>query len=170
MHQGACVWTERASWIQEHWIFRAHHKHTFSQFSSVAQLCPTATPWTAACQAALSTTSSWSLPKLMSIESVIPSNHLILCHPLLFLPLIFPPSGSFQMSQLFTSGGQRIGVSASASVLPMNIQDWFPLGWTGWISCSPRDSQESFPTPQFKSISSLLSCFYSLTLTSVHDY
>ena len=55
----------------------------------------------------------------------------------------FPASGSFPKSQLFTSGGQSIGVSASASVLPMNIQDWFPLGWTGWISCSPRDSQES---------------------------
>ena len=56
------------------------------------------------------------------------------CCPLLLLPSIFPSIGSFQMSQLFTSGGQSIGVSASASVLPMNIQDWFPLGWTGWIS------------------------------------
>ena len=64
----------------------------------------------------------------------------------------FPASGSFQMSQLFTSGSQSIGVSASTSVLPMNIQDWLPLGWTGWISCSSRDSQESSPTPQFKSI------------------
>ena len=81
------------------------------------------TPWTAARQASLSITNSRSLLKLMSIESVIPSNHLILCHPLLFLPSIFPPSGSFQMSQFFASGGQRIGVSASASVLPMNIQD-----------------------------------------------
>ena len=62
----------------------------------------------------------------------------------------FPASGSFPMSQFFTSGGQSItGVSASASVLPMNIQDWFPLGWTGWISLQPRDSQESSPTPQF---------------------
>ena len=64
----------------------------------------------------------------MSIESVMPSNHLIVCHPLL-LPSIFPASGSFQMSHFFAAGSQSIGVSASASVLPMNIQDRFPLGW-----------------------------------------
>ena len=95
-------------------------------------------PWTAACQASLSFTSSWSLLKLMSIESVMSSNHLILCRPLLLLPSIFPASGSFQMSQLFASGGQSIGVSASASVLPMNIQDLFPLGWTEWISLQSK--------------------------------
>ena len=67
--------------------------------------------------------------------------------------------------------GQSIGASASASVLPMNIQDWFPLGWTGWISLQPRDSQESSPTPQFKSInSSVLSFLYGPALTSIHDY
>ena len=78
---------------------------------------------------------------------------------------------SFPMSQLFTSGGQRIGVPASAPFLPMNIQDWFPLGWTGWISCCPRDSQESSLTPQFKTInSSELSFLHSPTLTSIHDY
>ena len=83
----------------------------------------------------------------------------------------FPASGSFQMSQLFASGGQSTGVSASASVLPMNIQDWFPLGWTGWISLQSKDSQESSPTPQFKSINSLvLSFIYSPTLISIHDY
>ena len=83
----------------------------------------------------------------------------------------FPASGSFPMSQFFASGGQSIGVSASTSILPINIQDWFPLGWTGWISCSPRDSQESSPIPQFKSINSLaLSFLYSPTLTSIHDY
>ena len=93
-----------------------------------------ATPWTAACQASLSITNSRRLPKLMSIESVIPSSHLILCHPLLLLPPIPPALGSFPMSQLFTWGAQSIGVSASTSVLPMNIQDWSPLGWTDWIS------------------------------------
>ena len=83
----------------------------------------------------------------------------------------FPASGSFQMSQLFTSGGQTIGVSASASVLPMNTQDWFPLGWTGWISLKFRDSQESSPTPKFKNINSLAFRFlYNPTLTSTHDY
>ena len=90
-------------------------------------------PWTVAHQASLSITNSQSLLKLMSIKLVIPSNHLICCHLLLLLLQSFPASGSFSMSQFFTSGGQSIGVSASTSVLPMNIQDWFPLGWTGWI-------------------------------------
>ena len=90
-----------------------------------------------------------------SCPSVMPSNQFVLCHPLLLLPSIFPTSGSFLMRRLFESGDQSIGVSASASVLLMNIQDWFPLGWLVWSPCSPRDSQESSPTPQFKSISSL---------------
>ena len=80
----------------------------------------------------------------------------------------FPESRSFTMSQFFASGGQSIGVSASASVLPMNIPDWLPLRWTG---CSPRDSQESSPKPQFNSInSSALSFLFSTTLTSIHHY
>ena len=84
--------------------------------------------------------------------------------------LSFPASGSFQMSQLFT-GGQIIVVSASTSVLPMNIQDLFPLDGLVGSPCSPRDSQESSPTPQLKSINSLvLSFHYSPTLTSIHDY
>ena len=90
------------------------------------------TPWTVACQASLSFTISQSLLKLMSIDPVTPFNHLILCCPLLSCPQSFPASRSFPMSRLFTSGGQCIG--ASASVLPMNIQDWFPLGLTGLIS------------------------------------
>ena len=103
-----------------------------------------ATPWTIACQASLSITNSRSQPKPMSIESVMPSNHLILCHPLLLLPSIFPTSGSFPMNQFFISGGQRIGASAPASVLPMNIQDWFPLGWTGWISLQSKGLSKVF--------------------------
>ena len=80
----------------------------------------------------------------------------------------FPASGSFPMSQFFASGGQSTGVSASASVLAMNIQDWFPLGWTSGSPCSPG---ECSPTPQFKSINSaVLSFLYSPTLTSIHDY
>ena len=82
-----------------------------------------ATPWTAARQMSLFTTNSRSLLKLMSIELVMPSNHFILCHPLLLLPSIFPGSGSFSMSPFCASGGQSIGVSVSASVLPMIIQD-----------------------------------------------
>ena len=80
------------------------------------------TPWTVARQASLSITNSWSLLKLMSMESVMPSNHFILCRPLRLLPQSFPASGSISMSQFFASGGQSVGVSASASVLPMNIQ------------------------------------------------
>ena len=86
-------------------------------------------------------------------------------------PQSFPASCSFPMRQFFASGGQSIGASASASVLPMNIQDWFPLGLTVWSSCSPRDSQESSPTPQFKSVnSSVLRFLYVPTFTSIHDY
>ena len=104
------------------------------QFSSVAQSCPTScNPWTAARQASLFITNSQSLPKITSTELVMPSNHLILCHPLPLRLQYFPASGSFQMSHFFASGGQSIELSASASVLQMNIQDWFPLGWTGWI-------------------------------------
>ena len=90
-----------------------------------------ATPWIAALQASLFITNSRSPPKPMSIKSVMPSSHLILCHPLLLLPLIPPSIRVFQMSQLFASGGQSIRASASASVLPMNTQDWSPSGWTG---------------------------------------
>ena len=88
----------------------------------------------------------------MSIKSVMPPNHLILCHPLLLLSSILPSIRVFSNSRLFTSGGQSTGASASASVLPMKIQDWFPLGLTGLISLQSKDSQESSPTPQFKNI------------------
>ena len=202
-----------------------------------------ATPWTAACQASLSITNSQSLLKHISMESVMPSNYLILCHPL-FLPqrtfptqglnpcllhllhwqvgslplsylgsltgvlsvqfshsvmsnslwthglqhrrlhcpsptpracsnscpssrwyhptilfsvipvssdlLSFSASGCFPMSQFFTSGGQSIGASASASVLPMNIQDWFPLGWTGWISLQSKGLLRVFCNTSFQ--------------------
>ena len=85
-------------------------------------------------------------------------------------PQSFLTSGSFPMSQLLTSGGQSIGVSASASVLPMNVNDWFPLGWTGWISLLSKGLLRVFSTPQFKSInSSVLRFLYSKTLTSIYD-
>ena len=103
-----------------------------------------------------------------------------LCHPTISSSIVpfsscclqsFPASGSFQMSQFFASGGQSIGISASTSVLPMNIQDWFPLGWTGWISLLSKELSRVFPKPQFKSInSSVLNFLYSPTLTSIHDY
>ena len=74
----------------------------------------------------------------------MPSNLLILCRPLLLHPSIFPSIRVFPMSQFFISGDQNIGVSASASVLPMNIQDWFPLGWTGWISLQSKGLSRVF--------------------------
>ena len=83
----------------------------------------------------------------------------------------FPASACFQMSQFFISGGRSIGVSASTSALTMNIQDWSPLGWTGWISLQSKGLSESYPASQFKSINSLVFSFlYSPTLTSIHDY
>ena len=111
------------------------------QFSSVQSLSCIqlfATPWVTARQASLSITNSRSLLKLMCIQSVMPSSHLILCRPLLLCPKPLPESGSFPMCQLFTWGGQSTEVSASASVLPMNTQDWSPLGWTGWISLQSK--------------------------------
>ena len=124
----------------------------FSSVQSLSHVQLFATPWTAACQTSLSITNSQSLLKLMSIESVTPSNHLILCRPLLLLPSIFPSIRVFSSESALCISGQSIGVSASTSVLPMNTQDLSSLVWTFWISCSPRDSQESSPTPQFKSI------------------
>ena len=116
------------------------------QFSSVALLlllsCFSCVqlfviPWTAGSQLP-EFANSQSLLKLMFIDSVMPSNHLIICHPLLLSPSIFPSIRVFTMSQLFTSDGQSIGDSASTSVLLMNIQDLFPLGWTGWISLQSK--------------------------------
>ena len=95
-------------------------------------------------QASLSFTVSWGLRKLMSIESVILSNHLILCYPLLLLPSVFPSIRIFPMRWLFASGGQSIRASASVSVLPMNIQDWSPLGWTVLISLQSRGLSRVF--------------------------
>ena len=93
-----------------------------------------ATPWTAAHQASLSITNSWSTLKLMSIESVMPSSHLILCRPLLLLPPIPPSITVFSNGQLFAWGSQSTGLSTLASFLPKNTQDWSPLEWTGWFS------------------------------------
>ena len=100
-------------------------------------------------------------------------------HPTISSPVVpfssclqsFPASGSFQMSQLFTSGGQRIGVSASTSVLPVNTQDWSPLGWTGWISLQPKGlSRVSSNTTVQKHQFFVAQLSYSPTLTSIHDY
>ena len=120
------------------------HQKRISSVQSLSRVWLFATPWIAARQASLSITTSRSLLKLMSIESVMPSSHPILCHPLLLLPPSLPASGSFPVSQFFAWGGQSIGVSASASVLPVNTQDWSPLGWTGWISLQSRGLSRVF--------------------------
>jgi len=103
------------------------------QFSRSSHVWLFATPWTSACQASLSITNSQSPLKLMSIESVMPSNHLILCLPLLLLPSIFPSIKVFPNESTVCIRWPSIGVSASTLVPPMNTQDWSPLGWTGWI-------------------------------------
>ena len=113
------------------------------QFSR-SVLSDSATPWITACQISLSITNSWSPPKFISIESLMPSNHLILCHSLLLLPSIFPSIRVFQISLLFASGGQSVGVWASTSVLPMNTQNWSPLGWTGSSSFQSKGLSRVF--------------------------
>ena len=143
-----------------------------NQFSSV-QSCSCieifVTPWTATRQASLSIINSWSLLKLMSIEPVMPSKDFILCHPLLLPPSIFPASGSFPVSQFFPSGGQSIGVAASISVLPMNTQDWSPLGWTGWISLQSKGlSRVFFNTTDEKGSILRRSAFFTVQLS--HPY
>ena len=116
-----------------------------SPVQSLSQVRLFATPWSVACQASLSITNSFNLLKLMSTELVMTSNCLILYHSLLLLPSIFPSIRVFPVSQSVSSGSQRIGVSASGSVLLMNIQD----GLLG-SPCSPRDSQESSPISSSK--------------------
>ena len=106
----------------------------FRSVQSLSRVWLFVIPWTVACQASLSITNSWNLLKLMSTELVMSSNHLILCRPLLLLPSIFPSIRVFSNESVLRISGQSIGALASASVLPMNIQDWFPLGLTGLIS------------------------------------
>ena len=124
----------------------------FSSAQLLSHVWLFATPWTAARQASLSITNSWSLLKRMSTESAMPSNHLTLCLPFLLHLQSFPASRSFQTNQFFASGGQRTGVSASASVFPMNIQEWFPLRWTGRISLQSKEFSRVFSNTQFESI------------------
>ena len=144
----------------------------FLQFSSVAQSCPTLQPHEP--QHARPPCPS---PTPGVHPNPCPSSRW--CHPtvsssvVLFssCPQSFPASGSFQMSQLFTAGGQSIGVSASTSVLPMNTQDWSPLGWTGWIFLQSKGllrvfSNTTVQKHQFFSTQ----LFYSPTLTSIHDH
>ena len=147
---------ERLKWIELNWINKINQCILLS-FASVnkCELCEMhpcyglycwlfVTPWTVARQASLSFTISQSLIKLMSIESVMPSNHLILCCPFSFCLQSFLASGSFPVSQIFISGNQSIGASTSASVLPMNIQGWSPSELTGLISLQSKGLSTAF--------------------------
>ena len=129
-------------WVQRHWYKSAWVYHSSVQSLSCVRLF--ATPWTAAHQASQAITNSQSLLKLMSTESVMPSTISYSVIPFSSHLQSFPASGPFPMSQFFASVGQSIRVSASASVLPMNIQDWFPLGWTGWISLQSKGASRVF--------------------------
>ena len=143
-------------------------------FSSVqfshSVVSDSATPWTAACQASLSITNSQSSLKLKSIESVMPSSHLILCRALFLLPPIPPSIRVFSNESTLHMRWPKYW-SFSFSINPSNEHPGLIFRMDWWIPCSPRDSEESSPTPQFKRINSLvLSFLYSPTLTSIHDY
>ena len=128
----ACCLCSAENWLVKNpVIYRIYAQFSSVQSLSCVQLI--ATPWTEACQASLSITNTLSLLKLLLSPWWHPT---VSSSVALFSSCLqtFPASGSFRMSQFFASGGQSIGVSTSGSVLPVNIQDWFPLGWTGWIS------------------------------------
>ena len=139
------------------------------QFSSVSQLCPT-----------LCDPMNRSMPGLPVHHQLLEftQTHVHWVGDAISSPVVpfsshlqsFPASGSFQMSQFFASGGQSIGVSASISVLPMNIQDWFPLGLTGWISLQSKGLSRVQHHSSKASILRVLSFLYSPILTSIHDY
>ena len=140
---------------------------------SVQSLCPVrlfATPWTAALQGSLSITNSRRLLRLMSTESVMPSNHLILCRPLL-LPSIFSSIRGFSNESVLHIRWPKYW-NFSFSISPSTeFQGYFPLGLTGLNLCCPMNSQESSPAPQFESINSLALCLlHGPALTSTYDY
>ena len=142
-------------------------------FSSVAQSSPTLCDlMDCSMPGFLSITNSWSLLTHVHRFGDVPSNHLILCcRPLLFLPSVFPSIRVFPVSQFFASGGQSTGVSASASVLLVNIQDWFPLRLTGWISLLSKGLSSLLQPHSLKASLLWQSAFFILpTLTSIHDH
>ena len=140
-------------------------------FFSPPVMSDSATPWTTACQASLSLTISQSLPKFLSVVSVIPSSHLILWCPFSFCPQSFPASGTFLMSWLFTLDDQNTGASASASLLPRSIQGLFPLRLIGLISFLSKGPSGVFSSTTVEGMSSLAFCLlYGPALTKVHDH
>ena len=139
------------------------------QFSSVAQSCLNLYhPMDCSTLSSLSIPNTWSLLRLKSTESVMPP-HPMLCRPLLLPPSIFPSIRVFLNESVLCIRWPKYWVSASASVLPMNIQDWFSLWWTGWISLQSKGRSRVFNTTVQKQLF-CLSFLYSPNLTSIHDY
>ena len=155
---------------------------SLAQFSSVAQSCLTLFFFSPVSNSLQPHEPQPARPPCPSLTPVVHPNSCPSswwCHPTISSSVIpfsscpqsFPASGSFQMSQLFASGGQSTGVSASASVLPVNTQDWSPLGWTGWISLQSKGLSRVFSNTMVQSNNfSALSFLYSPSLTSINDY
>ena len=144
---------------------------TFSSAQLLSRVQLFVAPWTAACQTSLSITNSQSLLKLMSTESVMPSNHPILCHPILFLPSISPSIRAFSNESVLHIRWPKYSSFSFSTSPSKEFSVLTSLGLTGLISLLSKGLQESSSTPQFKSInSSVLSFFYSPTITSIHDY
>ena len=145
-HQGLFQWVSSSHEVATVLEFELQHQSfqwtLRSEVKSLRCVRLFTTPWIAACQASLSITNSQSSLRFTSIESVMPSSHLILCRPLLLLPPIPPASESFPVSQLFAWGGQSTGVSAS--FLPKKSQGWSPSEWTGWISLESKGLSRVF--------------------------
>ena len=169
-----CYWWEGYGNLKciliSHLYFLSDNFYQFSSVQSLSHVSHFPTPWTAAHQASRSITNSQSLLKLMSIEWVVSANHSSSVAPFSSCLQSFPASGSLPMSKFFPFGGKKNGVSASATVLPMNIKDSFPLGLTGLISLQSMELSIIFFNTTVQNInSSALRFLYSPTLTSIHD-
>ena len=152
MFAGVPLINKTSRWVSQHVFLLTTPLVLIVVFQLLSRVWLFATPWTAARQTSLSFTISQMLLKLISIESVMPSNDLDLWHPLLLLHSIFPSIRVFSNESALHI--RWLKYETSALVLPMNIHGWFILGLTVGSPCSPRDSQESSPTPQLKSINS----------------
>ena len=150
------TWKQLICPSTDEWIKKMWYMYTIESVQLLSSVWLFVTPWTATLQASLFITNSQSLLKLMSIEFGL--MFMWCCYPTISSPVIpfssclqsFSTSGSFPMSQFFSSGSQTIGVSASASILPMNIQDWFSLGLMGWISLQYKGLSMEYYSPYKK--------------------